>query len=120
MAELLDVLPPAILREAMLIIISTRPVNLLEEAERSSRLSGTSARGLLGRVILLNASQGDLDSLFQFAERPTRDLLQQRLEQRDPGTALEPGATRRRGLSSDDAGPEAGHAGRLDDGENRP
>ncbi len=65
LAELFDVMPPAILRESHLIIISTRPLNLIEEAERSSRLSGTSARSLLGRVFLLNATQGDLAPLFQ-------------------------------------------------------
>ena len=78
LAELFDVMPPAALREALLVIISTRPINLIEEAERSSRFSGTSARGLLGRVMMLNATQGDLASLFQFDEETTRDLLQQR------------------------------------------
>ncbi len=76
LAALLDALPPASLREAILIIISTRPVNLLEEAERSARLSGGSARGLLGRVILLDASRGDLTDLIQFAESPSATALQ--------------------------------------------
>ena len=40
LADLLDVLPPVVLREAVLIVISTRPLNLLEEAERTARLSG--------------------------------------------------------------------------------
>ena len=78
LAELFDVMPPATLREALLVTISTRPINLIEEAERSSRFSGTSARGLLGRVMMLNASQGDLLPLVQFDEETTRDLLQQR------------------------------------------
>ena len=78
LAELFDVMPPAVLREALLVIVTTRPINLIEEAERSSRFSGTSARGLLGRVMMLNATQGDLSSLFQFDEETTRDLLQQR------------------------------------------
>jgi uncharacterized protein (DUF58 family) len=79
LAELLDVLPPVVLREASLIIISTRPLNLLEEAERSSRLSGTAARSLMGRVILLNATHGDLAPLFQVVETSTRSILQHRL-----------------------------------------
>ena len=78
LAELFDVMPPAVLREALLVIVSTRPINLIEEAERSSRFSGTSARGLLGRVMMLNATQGDLSSLFQFDDETARDLLQQR------------------------------------------
>jgi uncharacterized protein (DUF58 family) len=78
LAELLDVLPPAMLREAFLIVVSTRPLNLSEEADRSKRLGGTGARGIAGRITLLNASQGDLVPLFQPAESATRSLLQQR------------------------------------------
>jgi uncharacterized protein (DUF58 family) len=78
LAELFDVTPPAVLREALLVIISTRPVNLIEEAERSSRFSGTAARSMLGRVLTFNSSQGDLASLFRFAEDSTRNLLEQR------------------------------------------
>jgi uncharacterized protein (DUF58 family) len=66
LAALFDVLPPSALREAILIIVSTRPVNLVEEAERSARLSGSSSRGLLGRVVLLDASHGDLDGLVEY------------------------------------------------------
>ena len=79
LAELLDVLPPVVLREAILIIISTRPLNLLEEAERSSRLSGAAARSLMGRVILLNATQGDLIPLFNVGADATQNILQYRL-----------------------------------------
>jgi hypothetical protein len=76
LAALFDALPPATLREAVLIIVSTRPVNLLEEAEHSARLSGGSSRGLLGRVILLDASRGDLADLVQFAESSSATALQ--------------------------------------------
>jgi uncharacterized protein (DUF58 family) len=78
LGELIDVLPPAVLRQALLVIISTRPVNLIEEAERSSRFSGSSARGLLGRAISLNSTQGDIAPLLQFAEDSTRNLVQKR------------------------------------------
>ena len=61
LAELFDALPQATLRDALLIVVSTRPLNLVEEAERSTQLTGASARNLLGRAIVLNASQGDLD-----------------------------------------------------------
>jgi hypothetical protein len=76
LSALFDALPPATLRESILIVVSTRPVNLLEEAERSARLSGGSARGLMGRVILLDASRGDLADLIQFAESPSTTALQ--------------------------------------------
>ena len=102
LAELFDVMPPAALREALLVIISTRPINLIEEAERSSRFSGASARGLLGRVMMLNATQGDLGSLFQFDEETTRDLLQQRQSSAIQERRSNQGA-RRRGLSAEDA-----------------
>ena len=76
LSALFDALPPATLRESILIVVSTRPVNLLEEAERSTRLSGGSARGLMGRVVLLDASRGDLADLIQFAESPSTTALQ--------------------------------------------
>lgn len=66
LSDLLDVLPPAVLRESFLIVVSTRPIQLAEEAERTSRLSQASVRGLLGRVTLLDASRGDLDALIRF------------------------------------------------------
>ncbi|MDR3639100.1 MAG: DUF58 domain-containing protein [Isosphaeraceae bacterium] len=65
-SALLDALPPATLREAALVVVSTRPLNLAEEAERSARLSGGSGRGWAGRVILLDAARGDLDELVQY------------------------------------------------------
>lgn len=67
LAALFDALPPATLRESVLVVVSTRPVNLLEEAERSARLSGAAARGLLGRVVFLDVTRGDLKDLIQFA-----------------------------------------------------
>ena len=68
LAALLDALPPATLREAMFVVVSTRPINLLEEAEKTARLSGAASRGLFGRVTLLDASRGDLIDLIQFGE----------------------------------------------------
>ncbi len=79
LAELLDILPPVVLRESMLIVVSTRPLNLLEEAEKTARLSGAGARTLMGRVVLLNATQGDLTPLFQTSEATTENILQHRL-----------------------------------------
>ena len=70
LSALLDVVPPSTLRESFLIVVSTRPVNLMEEAERSTRLSATGFRGLLGRVTLLDASKGDLANLIQFGNSP--------------------------------------------------
>ncbi len=68
LAPLLDALPPSTLRESLIVVISTRPINLYEEAEKSSRLSETSARGVIGRVTLLDVSRGDLTDLIQFGE----------------------------------------------------
>ncbi|HMB07280.1 MAG TPA: DUF58 domain-containing protein [Isosphaeraceae bacterium] len=75
LATLFDALPPATLREAILIVVSTRPVNLIEEAERSARLSGGLARGLMGRVVLFDASRGDLNDLIQFSESSSPTTL---------------------------------------------
>jgi uncharacterized protein (DUF58 family) len=117
LSELFDVMPPAALREALLVIVSTRPINLIEEAERSSRFSGTSARGLLGRVMMLNATGGDLSPLFRFDDETARDLLQQRQSsaiQDRRSSQVE----RRRGLSGDDAG-QAPPETAFDEGDNR-
>lgn len=70
LSTLFDTLPPATLREAILVVVSTRPVNLIEEAERSARLSGASARGLLSRVVLLDAARGSLSDLIQYHDSP--------------------------------------------------
>ncbi len=90
LAEFFDIMPAPVLREAILVIVSTRPINLIEEAERSSRLAGAAARSLPLRVFLLNAAQGDLTPLFQCDEEASNDLLQYRLEQRDQGAGFEP------------------------------
>lgn len=71
LAALFDALPPATLRESVLVVVSTRPINLLEEAERSARLSGAAARGLLSRVVFLDVTRGDLNDLIQFADDST-------------------------------------------------
>jgi hypothetical protein len=75
LAALFDAVPPSTLREAILMVVSTRPVNLIEEAERSARLSGGSARGLMGRVILLDAARGDLTDLVQFSDSASSPAL---------------------------------------------
>jgi uncharacterized protein (DUF58 family) len=66
LSSLLDVIPPSTLRESYMIVVSTRPVNLMEEAERSIWLSGAALRGLMARVTLLDVSKGDLDDLIKF------------------------------------------------------
>ena len=67
-AALLDALPPAALREGLMVLVSTRPVNLAEEFERSARARG-GARGPAGRVVVLDAARGDLNGLIQFGDR---------------------------------------------------
>jgi uncharacterized protein (DUF58 family) len=85
LSDLFDVLPPAILRDAMLVVVSTRPVNLVEEAERSAALSATTARGLTGRAIVINSAAGDLDDLIRFRDGSAHRLLEQK-----PGPAADP------------------------------
>jgi uncharacterized protein (DUF58 family) len=76
LGALFDVLPPSTLREAILLVVSTRPINLHEEAERSARLAGGSVRGLSGRVIVLDASRGELTDLVQFAQSSSTTAMQ--------------------------------------------
>jgi uncharacterized protein (DUF58 family) len=69
LASLFDALPPSVLREAMLVIVSTRPLNLVDEANRSVRLAGAWGRNLAARTLFLNAAHGDLQSLIEFEVR---------------------------------------------------
>ena len=69
---LLDVVPPPMLRDAMLLIVTTRPIVLAEELERSRRLSGATGFRMAGRSLLLDASRGDLDAYIQFDRASTR------------------------------------------------
>lgn len=74
LSSLFDVLPPAAVRDSLLIIISTRPIHLLEETERSERLSGAVGRTVLSRVLLFDASRGDLADLVQYGARSSTAL----------------------------------------------
>ena len=101
LAELIDTLPATSLRDSLLIIVSTRPINLAEEAERSSRLAGSSSRNLLSRAIVLNTAQGELSELIQDAGSTSRILLEQRFSTagQDRFSSQE---DRRRGVQSAD------------------
>jgi uncharacterized protein (DUF58 family) len=118
LSALLDVVPSSTLREAFLIVVSTRPVNLIEEAERSTRLSATSPRGLLGRVTLLDASRGDLDDLIQYQGAASSAQTQSRLSMtgagegrgRDPGR--EPGPPAETPPAAEDRGVRTAGNGR--------
>jgi uncharacterized protein (DUF58 family) len=81
-AELFDVIPPAVLRTGLVVLVSTRATNVLEEAARSARLADASARGLTNRFIVLDVSRGDLEPYFEFGaetvpaqERPSFSSL---------------------------------------------
>jgi uncharacterized protein (DUF58 family) len=66
LAALFDSLPLAVLRDGQLVIVSTRAVNLLEEAEKSARLSGGMSRGLFARVTVLDTARGSLADLVRY------------------------------------------------------
>jgi uncharacterized protein (DUF58 family) len=104
LAELLDLLPPAALRDSLLIIVSTRPIHLADEAERSARLAGPTARKLLGRAIVLNAAAGELADLIQDVVAGSRTLIEQRLTSAEQDR-LSSQEERRRAVASSDAGP---------------
>lgn len=72
LAALFDALPTSVLRESILVIVSTRPIHLLDEAEKSAKLSAGSTRGLASRVLMLDASKGDLEDLIQYETTSAR------------------------------------------------
>ena len=106
LADLIDTMPVSLLRDSLLVIVSTRPINLAEEAERSSRLGGSSTRNLLTRTIVLNAAQGDLSDLIQDAGSTSRNLLEQRFSTTEQDR-LSSQEDRRRGMHSADGKPAA-------------
>lgn len=67
--QLLDAVPAATLRQAFVVLISTRAINLAEEMDRSFRLSSPTGRGLAGRILSLDVSKGDLADLIQYQRR---------------------------------------------------
>jgi uncharacterized protein (DUF58 family) len=70
LSALFDTVPPAIVRDAMMVIVTTRPIDLAQEASRSARLSEAAGRGLTNRLLVLDAARGDLAPYFQPAEAP--------------------------------------------------
>ena len=67
--QLLDIMPSVTLREAIFVVVTTRPIELAEEALKSERLRNATGRGLASRLILLDVSHGDLEGLLEFDER---------------------------------------------------
>ncbi|WP_165226627.1 DUF58 domain-containing protein [Aquisphaera insulae] len=103
LSELINALPPTTLRDSLLVIISTRPVQLAEEAERSARLAGGAARSLLSRTILLNAAQGELAELIEGVGKGSRSLIEHRLTSAEQDR-LEDHEERRRAMPATVAG----------------
>ncbi len=75
--QLLEIMPPATLREAIFIIVSTRPMQWSEELSRSERLRSASGRGLANRIVFLDASAGALEPLLEFDHRGSKTRLEQ-------------------------------------------
>jgi uncharacterized protein (DUF58 family) len=67
--QLLDIMPAVTLREAIFVVVTTRPMQLAEEAAKSERLRNATGRGLSNRLILLDVSRGELDGLVEFDQR---------------------------------------------------
>ena len=73
LAMLCESMPPAILREARIVVVSTRPVSLMDQSTRSPRLAQAMARGLGNRLIVLDASRGEIEPLLEGpADDPVR------------------------------------------------
>ncbi|GIW88836.1 MAG: membrane protein [Isosphaeraceae bacterium] len=73
LSSLFDALPPAVLRDALIVVVTTRPVNLAEEAARVTRLTETAARSLASRLVILEVHRGDLDPYITFDASPPFD-----------------------------------------------
>jgi hypothetical protein len=74
--QLMEIMPPATLREAIFIIVSTRPMQWGDELSKSERLRSASGRGLAHRIVFLDASSGVLDDLLEFDRRGSGTRLE--------------------------------------------
>lgn len=85
--QLFDILPPATLREAIFVIVTTRPIEIAEEAAKSDRLRAAAGRGLANRMVLLDVSKGDLEGLVEYEEvqAAAETVSQVRLDSPSPG-----------------------------------
>jgi uncharacterized protein (DUF58 family) len=91
LAGLFESLPPAIIREAVIVLVSTRHVELNDALRGSPLLTEASMRGLTSRLHLLDVSRGDLDPYIEFTNT-TSNLATPTSAQpppgRDPGLNL--------------------------------
>ena len=71
LTSLFEALPPSVVRDAVIVLVSTRPLNLDEELARSRLLAEAAARGLSSRLHVLDASRGDLDAYIDFKSTAT-------------------------------------------------
>ena len=94
LAALCEAMPPAFLREARLVVVSTRPISIAEEAANSPRLAQAVARGLAARLIVLDGAE---DAIGRFldgpAELPDRAETEAETEA-ETGTRTPAGAVR--------------------------
>lgn len=65
MSALFDIIAPAMLRDAVIVLATTRTLHLAEEAEKSKRLASISSRGVISRMLVIDSSRGDLNDLFR-------------------------------------------------------
>ena len=97
LAELLDVLPPVVLREAILIVVSTRPLNLLEEAERSATPGRHRGAGPRGPDLAAQCLAGRPDPAVPARREPDPQHPAASPRQRDAGASVDPGPAPPRG-----------------------
>jgi hypothetical protein len=89
--QLFDILPPATLREAIFVIVTTRPIEIAEEAAKSDRLRAAAGRGLVNRMVLLDVSRGDLEGLVEYEKTEAAVETVSAVRVESPQTDDEPG-----------------------------
>jgi uncharacterized protein (DUF58 family) len=107
--DLFDAMPPAILRDAVVVVVSTRPIQIQEEFQRSSRFAQRGSRGWGSRLIVLDASRGDLEDLIDW--EPARGAGPASHERLDDGR-LDESLAERLGLESGGSHAPAGTGAR--------
>ena len=64
-ASLLEVIPPGIIRDSTVVIVTTRTIRLSDEVKQATKQAEAKIRGLSSKALVLNVTEGELSPFFQ-------------------------------------------------------
>ena len=64
-SALMETIPPAMVRDSTIVLVTTRPIDLNAESQRSTKIADGHLREFTSRLLILNARNGDLTPYFE-------------------------------------------------------